>query len=176
MFHLVSVPKISPLNRRCHVSSWHGMGMGIGARSLAMPHSVWSGPPSRPPEVRIDFFHKKPGRVGPKLDGWYSLRSRWQIGDPPNPMLSPWADVRTCLNLCLGNLYARLHQSWQALQGAHHQRCTGPLRGWAMLPGKVARHSHGLGQVATGTVNADNSVAYGEYLTAARCLESIISD
>ena len=45
-----------------------------------------------------------------------------------------------------------------------------------MLPGRVARHSHGLGQVATGTVNADNSVAYGEYLTAARCLESIISD
>ena len=26
-------------------------------------------------------------------------------------------------------------------------------------------------EVATGTVNADNSVAYGEYLTAARCLE-----
>lgn len=26
-------------------------------------------------------------------------------------------------------------------------------------------------QVATGTVNADNSVAYGEYLTGARCLE-----
>ena len=31
-------------------------------------------------------------------------------------------------------------------------------------------------QVATGTVNADNSVAYGEYLTAARCLESMTSD
>ena len=41
-----------------------------------------------------------------------------------------------------------------------------------LFKGPIINGAPVLLEVATGTVNADNSVAYGEYLTAARCLES----
>ena len=41
-----------------------------------------------------------------------------------------------------------------------------------LFRGPIINGAPVLLEVATGTVNADNSVAYGEYLTAARCLES----
>lgn len=59
-----------------------------------------------------------------------------------------------------------------SLEWASFSTPRGFINAGQLFQGLIINGAPVLLEVATGTVNADNSVAYSEYLTAARCLES----
>ena len=59
-----------------------------------------------------------------------------------------------------------------SLEWASFSTPRGFINAGQLFQGLMINGAPVLLEVATGTVNADNSVAYGEFLTAARCLES----
>ncbi|CAK9080192.1 unnamed protein product, partial [Durusdinium trenchii] len=59
-----------------------------------------------------------------------------------------------------------------SLEWASFSTSRGFINPGQLFKGPIINGAPVLLEVATGTVNADNSVAYGEYLTGARCLES----